>query len=80
MKLKLLRVWSWVLNAWDWVDGNKTLIGLVLNLINTKFISPGTTLYDIIDILVYIFVGVGGVDKVIKIKKGYNYGQRSKEE
>jgi len=56
---------------WDVVNGNKLLIGLVLDRANTSFIPETSVWYGILELISYIFIFVGGGHKILKTGRKY---------
>lgn len=56
--------------AWEYLNGNKTLIGFVALYMDQKYLSNvGGWYVETIRILLYIWTGIG------TIHKGYKYGR-----
>jgi len=57
--------------VWDGLDEYKTLIGLSLYFIRDHILPTNTWYGDLIEILAYSFVFVGGAHKLIKSRYGH---------
>ena len=56
-------------DIWEWLNGNKTLIGAVILTVLSRGLIPEGTLFSILDILGQFLVGGGLVHKFIKGKE-----------
>jgi hypothetical protein len=57
---------------WSWLDGYKLLIGLSLDFIQTHLLPTGTWYSDLVGLVAYAIIVVGGGHKIVKT----NYGKQ----